>query len=146
MVRVWVNARGGEALGSDPSATVPCPAPRPGSRGMTRRVLRGALIGGGIATALILGGCAGQDDPAYFDQASSVAPAKYDTRAEQVTAGTAVCIQHEQQQKSDEQIVESIVYWSKGGVTAAEAKRFVPYALQYCDYLLSPEAKQLASS
>lgn len=146
MARVWANARGGEALDADPSTPIPCRTTRPGSTGMARRVLRGALIGGGIAAALILGGCAGQDDPAYFDQASSVAPAKYDTQAEQVTAGTAVCIQHAQQQKANEQIVESVVFWSKGGVTAAEAQRFVPYALQYCGYLLSPEAKQLASS
>lgn len=93
-----------------------------------------------VAGAFLTGGCAGASEPAFLAEADAVAPAKYDEDAERLAAGQASCLRRANGE-SDSQISESIVYWSNGGVSAAEAQRFVPFALEHCGYLLSPEVK-----
>jgi hypothetical protein len=98
-----------------------------------------------LAVVLLLAGCGAQTPKdAFLWGADSVAPAKYDTDAEQVNAGRAVCLQH-RDGKTDDEIAESIVFWSErsqsGPVPRGEAARLVPYALQHCGWLLSPEAE-----
>ena len=94
----------------------------------------------------LLAGC-GSAKSDYVRNASSVAPAKYDTEAELVVAGRAACLQS-QAGESPGEIARSIVYWADrsgtGSVTRAEADRFVPYALAHCGYLLGPEAGAVA--
>lgn len=108
---------------------------------------RPLLAAAGIAAVLALAGC-GSSGPEgeFLAGARPVAPANYDSDGSRMSGGRHVCSERQQGQP-DGQIAESIVNAAASGfadtppVSRAEVDRFVAYALQHCEYLLSPDAQ-----